>query len=171
MKKLTIFLIALIVFSCLLSSIKTYNSLTHPIKYYDEIVMYSDKYSVSPSLVASLINVESSYNPNAVSSKGAVGLGQILPTTAKYLNTYYHINNDTDLTNPATNIEYTCMYLMYLSNKFPSLKAILASYNAGETKVRSWQDADPNLDNIPYRETREYIKRIEKNMKFYSRVY
>ena len=85
---------------------------------------------------------------------------------------YYHTDDtDINLYDPETNIKYTCMYIHYLTNKFKETKIVLASYNAGETVVRRWLSFDPELNNIPYEETRKYIDKIYKDLKFYSKVY
>jgi len=69
---------------CLLVII-AFNFILYPIKYKNEITIYSNKFGVERALVASVIAAESSFNTQAKSSKGAIGLMQIMPTTAKWL--------------------------------------------------------------------------------------
>ena len=153
---------------------------THPIKYRNEIVNYSNEFSLDPAIVASLINVESSYKEQAISSKSAIGLMQIKLSTAEYLIDYYKLNEKVSLDvlmNAKQNLYFGCMYLRYLMNKFDDKFTALASYNAGETRVRVWlSDKQYSLDgktlkSIPYKETREYIIKIKKNLKFYQKIY
>ena len=168
------------IFTLLLAGYKTFLSLTHPIKFQLEIIDISAKYDLDPTIIASVINVESSYDVDAVSSKNALGLMQIKLSTAQYMNDYYGIDtmlNEEDLLNPLTNIEYGCMYIRYLLNKFDNIETSLCAYNAGETRVRVWlrdnqySKDGKTLNYVPYQETNNYIKKIKNNIKFYKDVY
>ncbi len=172
----------LIFFSCVAFVLGLYNLFdvyTHPLKFENEIVSYAEKYELTPELIASVINVESSFNEKAKSNKDAIGLMQIKLTTANYVN---DLNNQNEITenelfNPTTNIELGCQYLKYLINKFTDIDASLAAYNAGETRVRSWLNSGIystdgiKLSYIPYKETREYVEKINKNIKFYKKYF
>ena len=158
---------------------KTFLSLSHPVRFKNDIIYFAEKNMLSPTVVASVINVESSYKKNAMSNKKAIGLMQIKLDTANYLN---DINNtehisETQLFDAKTNIEYGCMYLSYLVEKFEDIYTSLAAYNAGETRVRSWLKSEEfsadgkTLIYIPYKETANYIEKIKKNIKFYQKIY
>ena len=182
-------------FAFILSGYKLFLVYTHPLKYKEEIEEYSDMYNLPYELVASVINVESSFDENAKSSKGAIGLMQIKYSTAKYIVKYYSSNDylstnnlvnvnennisltsENDLFNPKINIEIGCMYLRYLINKFSSVDTALASYNAGETRVRVWlSDSNYSQDsktlyNIPYKETKNYVKKVNNNINYYKKL-
>ena len=86
MKILTYILIIFSIFALWLASYNVYTSLTHPLKFRQEIVLYAKTYDLNPAIIASIINVESSFNKNAKSSKNAIGLMQIKLETANYLN-------------------------------------------------------------------------------------
>lgn len=172
----------LIFFSCAalcLSAFNIFNSITHPIKFSNEIVETCYDLDLDPAIIASLINVESSYNQNAKSQKSAIGLMQIKLSTANYVAEIYNLKtlNENELFNPKINLEYGCRYLKYLIEKFENLETTLASYNAGETRVRSWlKNTDFSYDGktlkyIPYKETKNYVKKIKKNLKFYKKIY
>ena len=88
-----------------------------PIKYKTEINTYSKKYNLQPELVASIINVESGYNKNAISNAGALGLMQLMPSTAEEIATKLQIK-DFNINNVETNIEFGCYYLNYLLNRY-----------------------------------------------------
>ncbi len=180
MKRWAYCLIVIFVCTLFLAFGKTFLSLTHPVKYENIIMQNAEIYNISPSIIASVINVESGYNKNAKSNKNALGLMQVKQDTANYLVNYYKLNvtiNEADLLKAETNIKFGCMYLNYLLKKFNNINTALAAYNAGETKVRSWlkdktySNDEKTLNKIPYNETALYIKKIEKNLKFYKKCY
>jgi soluble lytic murein transglycosylase-like protein len=109
------------------------------------------KYEVDPLLVHSVISVESSYDPYAVSPKGAQGLMQLMPATARR----FGVSNVFDAED---NIEGGVRYLKYLQTLFPNdTKLALAAYNAGEGAVWKYNNSVP-----PYRETEEYVLKVAK---------
>jgi len=111
------------------------------------------KHRIDPDLLHAVIRAESSYNPNAVSRAGAVGLMQLMPATAKR----YGVRNRRD---PADNVNGGARYLRDLLKMFNSnIRLAVAAYNAGENAVIKYGRKVP-----PYRETREYVKRV---LRFY----
>ena len=173
MKNLTWVLIFLIFFTFCFAGYKTFLSISHPIKYQNDIVYYSKEYGLEPAVVASVINMESSYKKNVKSNKNAIGLMQIKLDTANYLNDLY-LNpqlTEEELFNPSTNIKYGCMYLRYLLNKFDNIDTTLCAYNAGETRVRNWLNSNYSIDGktlnkIPFSETKNYLIKFKSNYKF-----
>ena len=139
------------------------------IDYCDEIILLSQKYNVSPYLIYDTIFVESGWNEVAISSKGAVGLMQIMPSTAEYVAGIYNIKYE-HLTSPLTNIHLGTAYLSYLSKKF-DLNWTIVAYNAGETIVNTWIKDGVTLANIPYPETAKYLIKIHSAMRIYQRRY
>ena len=172
----------LILFSAFAFSLCAFNLFsvyTHPLKYELTILECSKKYDLPPELIASVINVESSFNETAKSKKGAIGLMQIKLSTANYMNELNNRNSSTEseLYIPKINLNLGCEYLRYLMNKFQNLDTVLASYNAGETIVRSWLNSGIystdtiTLNYIPYEETRNYVKKINENIKYYKKIF
>lgn len=155
-----------------------YYNIFFPLKYVDEIKSLSNKYSIEPALIASMINAESSFNPQIVSNKGAVGLMQIMPNTAKYL--VFRLNlreyNDLDLLDAKTNIEIGVAYINYLSQKFDDEFTILCAYNAGEGNVYNWlKDKTYSLDGIhltatPFKQTNYYAQKVLRNKLIYEKL-
>ena len=179
MRKSAILLLIVSVFTLSLAGYKLFLVATHPIKYKSEIVISAKKYNLDPSLVAGVIKVESFYNQYAKSNKNACGLMQVKLSTAEYVSNIYNITlpNEYNIYNIENNLEYGCAYLNYLSTKFSNIDTILAAYNAGETAVRNWlknPEYSPDgqtLKKIPYKETRNYVKKVKINIKFYQKIY
>jgi soluble lytic murein transglycosylase-like protein len=114
---------------------------------YDHIIQtQAAKHGVDPELVRAVIQVESAYQARARSQKGAVGLMQLMPATARE----YGVRN---LYDPAANIDAGIRHLKALLAKFP-LDLALAAYNAGQGAVERFQGMPP------YRETEQYVARI-----------
>ena len=126
------------------------------------------KNSLDPAFVAAVIATESGYNERAISGKGAVGLMQIMPDTAKYVcEIFGEKYNKSDLFVPEYNIGIGCKYLRYLSGKFSGAD-ILIAYNAGEGNAKKWIDNDMG---VPFKETRDYLKRVCRAKKYYCVKY
>lgn len=123
-----------------------------PKNYKDLVSRYSSQYGVNADLVHAVIQTESSYIPDAVSSKGAQGLMQLMPETA--LN--YGVSDSLDA---EENIKGGVHLLSDLIEKYDGdVKLVLAAYNAGEGAVKKYNGVPP------YRETVEYIQKIERYM-------
>lgn len=133
------------------------------------------KYALEPSLVFSVIKAESGFSKNAVSDAGAVGLMQLMPSTAKFVCEKNKIIFEPErLKEGEYNAMLGCIYLNYLLSRFPDKETALAAYNAGEGTVSSWlknsdySDDGIHLKYVPYSETRNYIKKVLKYQKIYA---
>ena len=117
---------------------------------YDEhIRSAAERYGLPVPLLKAVMAVESNFNPAAVSEKGATGLMQLMPATARDMYVY-------DLYDPAQNIEGGARYLRHLHDQFGNdLVMVLAAYNAGPEAVRRSGGAVP-----PIRETKEYVSKV-----------
>ncbi len=104
-------------------------------------------HQVDPLLVQSVIQVESNYNPYAVSNKGAEGLMQLMPSTSRMLG----VSNSFD---PTQNIEAGVKYLKYLQSVYHDDRLALAAYNAGPKAVEKYNEVPP------YPETQNYVEQV-----------
>jgi soluble lytic murein transglycosylase-like protein len=115
----------------------------------EHIQAAAEKYGLAPPLLKAVMAAESNFNPAAVSDKGATGLMQLMPATARDM----YVD---DLYDPRQNIEGGARYLRLLQDRFGNdLEKVLAAYNAGPEAVRRSGDALP-----PFPETRAYVKKV-----------
>jgi hypothetical protein len=115
--------------------------------YAEIIAAMAETHGVDPMLVSALIQVESGNKPTARSNKGAMGLMQLMPSTARH----YKLRNPYD---PKANIAAGVKHLKSLLDRFRTVDLALAAYNAGEGAVKKFNGIPP------YRETRNYVSRI-----------
>jgi len=150
----------------------------YPLKYKKHINHAATTYNVDPVLIASVINAESGFKRDAVSSKGAVGLMQIMPPTAEWVAKKMSMEYTSEmLADPRTNIIMGTYYLNYLLEKFKDVRTALIAYNAGEGKVITWltdgrysteAEGYSILITSPYPGTNKYVDRIMNGMTFYK---
>jgi soluble lytic murein transglycosylase-like protein len=130
---------------------KRAEQLFHPI-----VLEAANRHQIDPALVKAVIMAESSYNPRAISKRGAKGLMQLMPETAKSLGVE-------DIFNPEHNINAGVKYLRHLMNQFDGdTKLALAAYNAGSRKVRQYSGIPP------FSATKYYIKKVFRYYKYYK---
>lgn len=152
-----------------------------PLPHDSAVVRAAEGRGLPAALVAGLVRQESGFDPTAVSSAGAVGLMQLLPSTARRLARREGMAPpaSADLEAPDLNLELGTLYLAELLERFDgSLVGALASYNAGPQRWLRWRDfpeagVDPELlvERIPFAETRRYVKAVLRNARLYERVY
>lgn len=176
MKKALIICLSLIVLvGGIFFAREVYFAVFYPKCYLTEAKTFSKKYDLDTALVMSVINTESHFKAEAISRAGAMGLMQLMPSTAAWLAGTmpafeYNVEK---LKDPAVNIELGCYYLRYLFDKFEDTDLVLAAYNAGEGTVRNWLSKEEysdgkTLTKIPYPETANYLKKVNKSLKVYK---
>ena len=152
--------------------------LRYPLAYQDIVEPLSRKYNLDPLLVLSVAREESRFDPEARSTAGALGLMQVMPQTAYKLNNNLKldISGSQGVLDVKNNFHFGIYLLSNLINEFGSYSYALAAYNAGKEKVKSWiengdyKSIDEFIEDIPYRETRNYVKRIITTFFEYKRV-
>lgn len=128
-------------------------------KMHQIVIAAAEKYGVPVDLALAMISAESGFNPNAKSQVGAIGLGQLMPDTARGLG----VKNPYD---PVQNADGSMRYLKAKLDEFGgNVDLALAAYNAGSGAVRKYGNRVP-----PYNETRNYIKRIQSNRGKYAKI-
>jgi soluble lytic murein transglycosylase len=144
--------------------------LRYPLHYRAIVVGHAHNYRLDPALLAAVIYQESKFRPDATSSSGAVGLMQLLPSTAHgiALHTGGSKFQTSDLLNPELNVRYGAWYLRHLLDKYGDERTALAAYNAGQENVDRWKAAGTG---IRFAETRAYVDRVEHLKGLYRRLY
>jgi soluble lytic murein transglycosylase len=135
--------------------------------------------NVDPLLVQALIREESRYNAQAISGSRALGLMQLMPATAYGVAKRLSIplSGTADIHDPEKNMRLGIDYLSYTLRHFNNNALLaVASYNGGPNAVRSWSahmpaDADVFVENIPYKETREYVRKVFGSFWNYETIY
>lgn len=142
------------------------------ISYYSDTVTESAfEFGVDANLILAVIKAESGFDENALSSKGAKGLMQIMPQTADFISVKLSGSRaESDLFDYKVNIRYGSYYLRYLFDKYDDLTLTLTAYNAGEGNLDKWlkeaEGENFGTEDIPFGQTREYVK---KTLKFYKK--
>jgi len=134
----------------------------------DDIVDNANKHNLDPAWVFAITRQESAFYSEVISHAGARGLMQLLPTTASLMAKKYDIplGSDQSLHTPSVNIQLGTAYLKNLKQRVSNhILLATAAYNAGPERALRWLpekslDADIWIDNIPYKETREYLKNV-----------
>jgi soluble lytic murein transglycosylase len=142
--------------------------LWYPLAFWDKVSRASQRNDLDPYLVLSIMREESRFDHAVKSPAGAYGLMQLMPQTAYRLDRSLKlgIHKPSQLTDPESNIQLGTYYLKSLLEEFRSMPHMIAAYNAGELAVRNWQQrfayrsADEFIEDIPYNETRNYVKKV-----------
>ncbi len=142
--------------------------LRFPLAHKKEIVNNANKHNIDPAWIFAIARQESAFFNEAISSAGARGILQLLPSTAKTLAKKYDIPYESEfcLHEPNINVQLGAVYLNNLKKQMHNHTILAtAAYNAGPTRASVWlptttQEADVWIENIPYKETREYVKNV-----------
>lgn len=150
-----------------------------PLDYWPLLQYHARANNLDPYLVAALVGQESTFDAGIVSSAKAIGLMQIMPATGRQYAKKLGIKpfSTSRLTEPEVNVRIGTRYFSELIQRFGGAHFALASYNAGESRIDRWQDErgpipqDEFIDDIPFPETQNYVKRILGTAEDYRRLY
>lgn len=152
----------------------------HPRPFWYSLTNWGKRYRVDPFLMYGLVRQESHFNPYAISSADAIGLAQLLPSTAAQVAKWIGIKAPTrvSLLEPNLNTRLGTRYLASLLRSFKGrLVLAIAAYNAGPDRVRRWtrrhgeRPLDEFVEEIPFDETRLYVKRVLSGYRGYVATY
>jgi len=151
----------------------------YPVHYKEEIARSAAKYNVDPLLIAAIIRVETNFKPNETSKKGAIGIMQLMPDTAKWVKESGDFRGKADdQRNVAVDIDMGAWYVSWLLNHYNgNLNFTIAAYNAGQGNVNKWRSngvwdgSKETIGNIPFGETRHYIQRVLYYYQKYHKIY
>jgi soluble lytic murein transglycosylase len=154
-------------------------ALAYPLAFREEISRAARRAAIPPDLLQALMREESALDPNALSSAGALGLTQLMPSTARSIAQRLKLRDYSTprLADPETNIRIGATYLGELYRRFHHPALALASYNAGPGTVSGWMKArgglplDAFVEEIPLEETRTYVKRCLRSFAAYQFLY
>ena len=154
--------------------------LVYPVIFFDDIEKYSTETGNSAPLMLSLIREESYFDPLAQSAVGASGLMQLMPSTAGEINSKMGLGMNVyeALFNPSLNIKMGNYYYLFLKRNLEGYDiSSIAAYNGGIGSIQRWKtslhynDTDEFVEQIPYPETKNYVKKVFRSYWNYIRIY
>lgn len=181
---LIVIVLAVVTTVCVLALHKGYDHFSktvYPLPYREYVEKSAAEYGEDPSLVYAVMSTESSFDAEAVSSAGAMGLMQLTDKTFEWaqmrMGTQDKGLTDDDLFKPEINIQYGTYVLHLLREDFDRTATLLAAYNAGRSNVLEWlensdysQDGETLVD-IPLSETRQYVLKVLQTQERYQQLY
>lgn len=149
--------------------------LLYPRPYYEAVSKAAQRFSVEPALIWSIMRQESAFDPNATSYVGACGLMQLMPGTAQDEAQKLELG-DYEIYDTDTNILLGAAHISWLMKRFKRLDWSVAAYNAGSGSVGRWiGDGEITIEewieDIPYLETYDYLKKVLSNLYVYRLLY
>jgi len=154
----------------------------YPVYFKTEIKQHAAAYGQDPLLIAAIIRVESNFKEDAVSSKGALGIMQLMPDTAAWIlqkeAEFKELTVQDAGSRADAGIRLGTWYIKELNRQFGgNLPVVIAAYNAGPNRVKQWlsdqvwDGSEQTIRNIPYGETRHYVQRVLYYYKKYQEIY
>ena len=154
----------------------------YPKTYEEAVLIYSEEYNVDKNLILALIKAESNFNEEAISNRNAIGLMQLMEETAKDVANRNGIELDDEnikeeLRDVYKNIEIGTAYIASLLKQYKNTEVALAAYNAGIGTVDNWIEKGiikkdgTDIENIPYKETNYYVRKILRDYDIYNELY
>ena len=154
--------------------------INYPQTYSEYVEKYAQEFEIEKELIYAMIKAESNFKAEAISNKEAIGLMQILESTAKEVAEELELELEItkeEILNPETNIALGSKYLSNLIKKYGNIELAIASYNAGIGNIDNWiesgtiKEDGTDIENIPFKETNNYVRKVLKNCEIYKRLY
>lgn len=152
----------------------------YPLDHKELVLENSDKYNVEKELIFAIIKCESGFDKKAHSHANALGLMQLTPETFNWLkDCYTHEENKShlELEIPEVNISYGTLLISLLLKKYKNEDVALSAYNAGISATDRWlsnkqySKDGQTLQYIPYKETRDYVQKVQRAKSIYKNIY
>lgn len=150
----------------------------YPQKYSEYVEQVAIEYELDPLLLYAIIKAESNFDSDAVSRSNAVGLMQLMDSTAEETAGKLGIKYEKEmLKDPEMNIKLGSSYFNSLYDKYENIALALTAYNAGSGNVDKWIEEETissdgsNIENIPFRETNNYVRKILRDYEIYQNIY
>jgi len=179
-RKISIIIVLLILIGYSVLQISDLQKIIYPYPHRTIVEKYADQYGVDPLFVLAVIREESKFLPQSESHKGAIGLMQLMPSTAQSIAVSIgdKAYSDEYLLDPEKNIQYGTWYLASLQKLFTNNRTlVIAAYNGGRGHVQEWIKSgqiDPEnirQEDIPFKETRDYVERVLNSYQKYIKLY
>lgn len=182
-KRMIILIILLVIILGLLKIVRVQDIILkniYPITYQDYVEKYSKQNDVDKYMIYAIIKAESNFKPEVKSKSNAIGLMQLLEDTAVERSNSIdnQVVSEKELYEPETNIKIGTSYYAYLLKHYKENNILaLAAYNAGMGNVDTWiktnviQKDGSDIENIPYKETNNYVRKILRDYQIYIRLY
>ncbi len=173
-------LIIFLLFTLFILETNIIQRMVYPFHYREIIEVEAHNNDQDPRLIAAIIWVESRFKKDARSSKGAMGLMQVMPKTGRWVaeQAGFTLNSDDSLMEPQVNIAIGTWYFQKLMKTFDeNMYAALAAYNGGQGHVTRWLESEvwdgtlANVDAIPFPETRQFVIKVDKTYQRYKELY
>lgn len=150
-------------------------------QYTETVSKYAELYNVDDDLVFAVIKAESNFKIDAKSNKNAIGLMQLMESTARDIAKKTDLEIDEEnflkqLEDPEININLGTKYLSTLIDKYQNIPIAVTAYNAGIGTVDNWiekgiiKSDGTDIENVPYKETNNYVRKILRDYKIYKKI-
>ncbi len=171
-------IIIIILITLLLTGINIIvNKILYKKEYSEHVKKYAQKYQIEEELIYAIIKAESNFNPKAISKSNAQGLMQLMYSTAEEVAKENNIElTKENILEPQINTEIGTIYISKLIKKYQNLEVALSAYNAGVGKVDKWikdgiiKKDGSDIENVPYKETNTYVRKILRDYKIYKQM-
>lgn len=150
----------------------------YKLEYSEYVKKYAKEYDVDKYLIFAIIKAESNFDQDAVSHREAKGLMQLMYSTAEEIAKKVNVDlNEENILEPDININLGTKYISMLIQKYGNINLALAAYNAGSGNVDGWiekgtlKEDGSNIENIPFTETNNYVRKILRDYEIYKKLY
>ena len=176
-KLLSIIIFILIIIAIIIVARELMMKQLYKKEYSEYVSKYSQEYGVEEELVYAIIKAESNFNPDAVSHQNAQGLMQLMYATAEEVAQKNGIQlTEENILDPEININIGTKFISELLKKYECMEVALAAYNAGSGNVDKWikdgviKSDGSDIENIPFKETNTYVRKILRDYKIYQEI-